>query len=242
MNILVPLAALCRGRRPRNRDTRPSTEQRSSAQWEKSQAARRETLPPEYSSVRTDSLPAYQHTPRRQKQKQQQTSIEEPSVPRHLQNPEAEHRTKPLNYALISDDRVQHSKTEQHALAQYDYVYAIIVQSPDGTTRLRRQMVLPFNVDVDIMCDETCRRLGAPIQPYYGAALTAIPGYPDLKPVGTAEVEWSFCGQRQTHRTTFHVVRDLDADFVLGRPTIRHLELERMDSAVAKRLRASEVR
>ncbi|RAH67572.1 uncharacterized protein BO66DRAFT_393782 [Aspergillus aculeatinus CBS 121060] len=236
MNLLVPLAALCRGRRPRNRDTRPSTERRSPAQWEKSQAARRETLPPEYSSVRTDSLPAYQHKPRRQKQKQQPNPTEEPSVPRHLQS------TKPLNDALIPDDRVQHSDIEQHALAHYDYVYAIIVQSPDGTTRLRRQMVLPFNVDVDIMCDETCRRLGAPIQPYYGAALTAIPGYPDLKPVGTAEVEWSFCGQCQTHRTTFHVVRDLDADFVLGRPTIRHLELERMDSAVAERLHASEVR
>ncbi|RAK81890.1 uncharacterized protein BO72DRAFT_492118 [Aspergillus fijiensis CBS 313.89] len=71
-------------------------------------------------------------------------------------------------------------------------------------------MVLPFNVDVDIMCDKIYRRLNALIQPYYEAALTAIPGYPDLKPVETAEVEWSFCGQRQTHRTTFHIVRDLD--------------------------------
>ncbi|RAL07894.1 uncharacterized protein BO97DRAFT_355297, partial [Aspergillus homomorphus CBS 101889] len=109
-----------------------------------------------------------------------------------------------------------------------------------GTTQLRRQMLLPFTVDVNIMSYETCRRLGVAIQPYYGEALAAVSGSADLKPLGTAEVEWSFCGQNKPYRSVFYVVRELEADFILGNPTIKQLELPGTDPAIAKRLLALE--
>ncbi|PYH93149.1 hypothetical protein BO71DRAFT_279743, partial [Aspergillus ellipticus CBS 707.79] len=109
---------------------------------------------------------------------------------------------------------------------------------PKHQTKLRRRMMLPFNVDINIMSDETHRRLGTQLQPFHGPAFT-VPGYPDLKPLGTAEVDWSFCRRNKVYRTTFFVVRDIDADFILGRPAMRQLELYRADPEIAKRLRSS---
>ncbi|GKZ58048.1 hypothetical protein AnigIFM49718_003856 [Aspergillus niger] len=142
-----------------------------------------------------------------------------------------EELTESLNSALSHDSQLLKE------LDQCDFVYDVMA-GPPGKNQLRRCMMLSFHADTDIMSKEAHQRLGTSIEPYQGAPIPVL-GLQDSKPVGIAEVQWSFCGRSKPYRTAFYVVEDVEYDLLIGRPSMRQHELYRVDPAIAERLRDS---
>lgn len=109
---------------------------------------------------------------------------------------------------------------------------------PPGKKQLRRCMLLSFHADTNIISKEAHQRLGTCIEPCPGASVQVL-GLGDRKPIGLAEVQWSFCGRSKPYRTTFYVVEGVEYDLLIGRPSMRQQELYRVDPAIAKKLRES---
>ncbi|SPB46446.1 unnamed protein product [Aspergillus niger] len=142
-----------------------------------------------------------------------------------------EELTESLNSALSHDSQLLKE------LDQCDFVYDVMA-GPPGKNQLRRCMMLSFHADTNIISKEAYLRLGTSIEPYLGAPIPVL-GLQDRKPVGTAEVQWSFCGRSKPYRTTFYVVEEVEYDLLIGRPSMRQHELYRVDPAIAERLRDS---
>ncbi|PLB48471.1 hypothetical protein P170DRAFT_212196 [Aspergillus steynii IBT 23096] len=122
-----------------------------------------------------------------------------------------------------------------YALAHYDYIYDVIVDNPDQKTRLRRRMLLSFNTEANLMSEEIQQRLRAPVQPVEHPAISG-PDQKNYASLGIAKIKWTFIGKPQVFEAAFHVVRDLDADLLLGRPSIQTLSLDQIDPEIAQRL------
>ncbi|PYH67859.1 uncharacterized protein BO88DRAFT_72156 [Aspergillus vadensis CBS 113365] len=122
-------------------------------------------------------------------------------------------------------------------LDQCDFVYDIMA-GPPGKKQLRRCMLLSFHADTNIISKEAHQRLGTSIEPCPGASVQVL-GLGDCKPIGLAEVQWSFCGRSKPYRTTFYIVEGVEYDLLIGRPSMRQQELYRVDPAIAKKLRES---
>ncbi|GKZ31228.1 hypothetical protein AbraIFM66950_011519 [Aspergillus brasiliensis] len=142
-----------------------------------------------------------------------------------------EELTESLDSALSQDSQLCNE------LDQCDFVYDVMA-GPPGKKQLRRRMMLSFHTDTNVMSKETHRRLGASITPYSGTCIQVL-GLQDRKPLGIAEVQWSFCGRSKPYRTTFYVVEEVEYDLLIGRPSMREQELYRVDPVIAKRLRES---
>ncbi|GKZ24385.1 hypothetical protein AbraIFM66951_001320 [Aspergillus brasiliensis] len=155
-----------------------------------------------------------------------------------LENPEKRAEfIKMLESLLSNHDQGQRPEELHQDLAKCDFLYDIKVQASNGT-ELRRRMTLKFNADVNIMSEDVQRRLGAKIQPYYGPPIS-IPEHPNLRSLGTVNVLWSFCQRNKPYRSDFHVVPNMEYDFLMGRPSMREQELYQDDLEIARRLLVS---
>ncbi|PWY75032.1 hypothetical protein BO70DRAFT_431024 [Aspergillus heteromorphus CBS 117.55] len=77
-------------------------------------------------------------------------------------------------------------------------------------------------------------RLNLEIQPYTGPP--HAPGRLFVKPLGTVELEFIMMGPRKPRRAkaTFLVVKDIHYDLVIGRQSMRELQLYRADPMIAE--------
>ncbi|OJJ43537.1 hypothetical protein ASPZODRAFT_123176 [Penicilliopsis zonata CBS 506.65] len=158
------------------------------------------------------------------------------SVPRSQHGKLTDHR----QYGLASES-AQSPAVKKPPDTLLDFVYDVIVRAPGHSGRaLRRRLVLSFSTDVNIMSDTVYRRLemdNTSLKTYAGPPLPPVNGRADLKPIGTVEAQWAFCGrENNTYRMVFNVIRDLEYDMLLGTTAMKQLELYRVDSAIAKRL------
>jgi hypothetical protein len=123
-------------------------------------------------------------------------------------------------------------------LTDSDFIYDILVYTGDGDKILRR-LVVDFRTDVNIMSDEVYRWLHMKASAYDEAQSVRLPGRGDEKPLGTVAVQWSLVGDSSIYHTRFYVVKGWHTDLVLGRPSVKELQLYRKDAGVVSRLNTS---
>ncbi|KAF7591690.1 hypothetical protein BBP40_001198 [Aspergillus hancockii] len=225
------LTAFCHGRHTRKSPS-PTPPSQDTSYLPDFKPIKRETLPPAYTSCR--SLPTYQKQP----QKKSPQALHGTVRPSHdFDSPEMREELTESVGSMLSEREGSQQPELYGGLDQYNFVYDVMVRSR-SRNEIRRRLMLSFDAEFNIISDEMRRKLDAEMQPYHGLPV-AVPGHADRKPLGTVEVQWTFCGRTKVYQTMFYVVRGVELDLLLGRHSMRKQELYRVDPEIATRLRAS---
>ncbi|GES65695.1 hypothetical protein ATEIFO6365_0012008700 [Aspergillus terreus] len=140
--------------------------------------------------------------------------------------------------SMFAQRPLSHQVYPGRDLTDSDFIYDILVYTGDGDKILRR-LVVDFRTDVNIMSDEVYQWLHMKASAYDEAQSVRLPGRGDEKPLGTVAVQWSLVGDSSIYHTRFYVVKGWHTDLVLGRPSVKELQLYRKDAGVVSRLNTS---
>lgn len=140
--------------------------------------------------------------------------------------------------SMFAQSPLSHQVYPDRDLADYDFIYDVLVYTASGG-KIRRRLVVDFRTDVNIMSDAVYRRLHMKASAYDETQSIRLPGRGDVKPLGTVVVQWSLLGDSSVYHTRFYVVRGWHMDLVLGRPSVKEHQLYRKDAGVVSRLNTS---
>ncbi|PWY83385.1 hypothetical protein BO70DRAFT_428695 [Aspergillus heteromorphus CBS 117.55] len=147
-----------------------------------------------------------------------------------------EDREKPTDsiHSMFRTKNNLHHPDSHQQFAQCDFIYDIVLIKSNNSL-MRRRMLVDFETEVNVMDDEVYKRMNVRMQPYYGFAITVL-GRSDVKPLGKVQATWSIYGHGKAYCTEFYVVRWDSFDVLLGKRSVRELELHRVDPGIAARL------
>ncbi|PLB35141.1 uncharacterized protein BDW47DRAFT_128463 [Aspergillus candidus] len=133
-------------------------------------------------------------------------------------------RGAPLNKPAIAPRNVKPAQRILPVTQTADSVLDILIWKADYS-QIRRFLVLEFDADVNIMDDEVFRSLKLEKEPCDMTVPLSLPGRAHLKPIGKVNCRWCVWGNTHSYLTSFLIVSGCDFDVMIGRQTIKELEI-----------------